>query len=261
MSGTWADAGLRVVWTDFLERDAIREGLQEDCVAYWKMDESSGTREDSTANNRDMTAVGTVSGVSGKVNNAAQFTIADDNGLRRTADTAFASFGARIISFSFWVKVNDITGNEDHTFLYRTGDTPGTTIDWYVYFNPVAGNSIALDVYDKDFTEYAFAMGGVEIAQGVWYFVTGYIDPVGEEISIQINGTKVIEPFFDTPVTPGTYNDNCLSIGAELNFDAPNAAGFQARGNLDEVGVWNRLLTADEIGYLYNGGSGRSLYP
>jgi hypothetical protein len=243
------------------EPDPIGDALRADAVAYWKMDEASGTRQDSTSNNRDLTETGSVPGVTGKVGDAANFTIAAANGLKILSDTAFTCLGTEPFTFAFWVKLADIEAVSDHTLMYRTVQDPTTTIDWYVFFNPVNGNFMVLDAYDVDDNEYGFVLHTTEISAGVWYFVLGYIDPVGELAGLRVNDVEVTEGFFSTPVAHGTYNNNCLSVGAELNFNNPIEAQFQARGDMDEVGFWPRLLTTEEKDYLYNSGNGRTLYP
>jgi hypothetical protein len=241
--------------------DPIGDALRADAVAYWKMDEENGTRQDSTANNRDLTETESVPGVTGKISDAANFTIAAGNGLKILNDTAFTSLGTEPFTFAFWAKIDDITENIDHTLIYRTVQSPSTRIDWYAFFNPNVGNFIILDAYDLNSEEYGFVISTTEISEGVWYFVLGYIDPVGELAGLRVNDVEVTEGFFSTPAAHGTYNDNCLSVGAEINFTSTQSAVFQTRGDIDEVGFWPRLLSAEEKDYLYNSGTGRTLYP
>ena len=59
-------------------------------VAYWRLDESSGTRVDATGNGHDLTSVGTVGNTTGAITNAADFGGTGKQDLARD-DAAFRS--------------------------------------------------------------------------------------------------------------------------------------------------------------------------
>jgi len=52
-------------------------------------------------------------------------------------------------------------------------------------------------------------------------------------------------------VTPCVFNNYDFALGKNL---PTNSAGFP--GTIDEVGVWNRVLTSSEVASLYNTGTG-----
>ena len=39
----------------------------------------------------------------------------------------------------------------------------------------------------------------------------------------------------------------------------PDALGLTWSGLIDDIGIWNRPLTANEISYLYKGGEGNAI--
>ena len=53
--------------------------------AYWKLDETSGARVDSTANGHDLSENGAVGFASGKLGNAAHFVNANQHALTRSS--------------------------------------------------------------------------------------------------------------------------------------------------------------------------------
>jgi hypothetical protein len=45
---------------------------------------------------------------------------------------------------------------------------------------------------------------------------------------------------------------------SDFNIGRRQAGDFYTDGLIDQVGIWKRKLTSDEITYLYNSGNGRS---
>ncbi len=66
-----------------------------------------------------------------------------------------------------------------------------------------------------------------------------------------LNGSAVIS---NIPATFGPGGADSFSVGAA------NAGVFPLSGKIDEIGIWNRILTAGEITQLYDSGNGQS-YP
>ena len=233
--------------------DPIGDTLRANAVAYWKLDEASGARADSTGNGLGLTPLGTVSGAAGKVGNAASLTRAGENGLFKNST---AAFDGDQISVAFWVKFDSITEGEDQTIIWRMAET--SKVVFHIAFH----SGLWLDVYeDSAFNnETAFLESSVSIAADTWYFVVAEIDRTNEVVRLRINATQEQDMFFDSPTAP-TGTSSILSIGSGVTpVGAANTAGFHTEGLVDEVGWWDRLLTTPEKDHLYNAGVGRSLY-
>jgi uncharacterized protein YaiE (UPF0345 family) len=85
-----------------------------------------------------------------------------------------------------------------------------------------------------------------------WYFVVAYYDQTNKEIGLSIDNGA-----FST----GAIVDATMNTSTSEAFEMGGVSGSSARwlsGNLDEIGVWSRVLPADEISWLYNGGLGRA---
>lgn len=242
MSGTWADAGLRVAWTNFPDFGGIGDVLRADAVAYWKLDEASGTRADSTGRGHDLSDVqGDVSVGAGKVGNSAVFGGVNQQRLRCVADSDLIMSGADFY-IALWAKLNTPT-------YYALAMRFDQFDEEYAVEFSGDLSRISLSLGNNGYVE-ANTFG--DVTTGVWYFIEAYNRTDG------IYGIAVNGGVFDTGVE--------LSALPELStpFTVGNLeriGGFSVQGAIDEIGVWRRLLTADERAYLYNGGDGRTLYP
>ena len=74
------------------------------------------------------------------------------------------------------------------------------------------------------------------------------------ELQIWLDGKVIVAAYFygrpmsPTPLLVGRRNPH---DGRSLDLD----------GQLDDVGIWNRALSDDEIAYLYHGGQGHPVRP
>lgn len=199
-------------------------------ISYWKLDEASGTRNDSQGTNH-LSDFGAVS-FAGKINNAASFpgasqylTIASNASLQVTGD----------FTFSAWVYMSSL-GSGYQGIL---GKTAGGAADYLMLYDPA---SLGL----------LFQAGGVNATSGLlgaistWYHIVGWFDSTDNKVRVRINDTTT---FVSSTAGTLTQSAGAFSIGAMTGYS--NIVGL-----IDEVGFWKRKLTAQEITALYNGGAG-----
>lgn len=238
--------------------DSIGDALRADAIAYWTMDESSGTRSDSTGNGHNLAPIGTVTGVVGKIEKAIQTSLADENSIRVTNDSSFNT-NNKAVAIAFWVNFNTVSVGNDQTLIWRQANNG--ILDFYIAFNSLSGG-LWIDVYEGNVVtnnEIAFLQSSVTITASTWFFVVAELDRINEIVKIRINSTQNQDAFFDTGIGT-TGNASIFSVGAEVNALAPNVAQHQAEAKIDELGWWDRLLTTEEKDYLYNSGIGIGLF-
>lgn len=213
-------------------------------AGYWKLGDGGPTWVDSTGTT-DLTENGTITAVTGKVENAADFESSDGADYLSGGDTAALEFAGSDFTIAGWVNVENIairtivakyntTGNQ-REYALRFNNTPNPDVFQFIVSNDgTATNILSASTHGAPST-------------GSWYFVVAYHDN-GTEIGISVN-----DGAFDTAAhTTGVFAGSAtFCIGA---WDTGNYWD----GQIDEVGIWNRLLTAAEITWLYNSGNGRT---
>ena len=209
--------------------------LNDGLVAYWKLDEESGTRVDSTGNGNDLTDNNSVGYAIGKINSAAVF----DGTNYLSASLISQTLSAATISF--WFK------GGAQTFQYGAileMVDAGESSEAYlgIYPNPHS-DAEGLDIYNGDGW---LGDSGVNVCDNAWHHICATIDSSGS-IECYIDGNLVITGSYGQQVNPGTI----LHIGT-------NGNGEFLTGLVDEAGIWNRALSQAEIAQLYNSGNGLS---
>jgi hypothetical protein len=240
--------------------------LTDNLVSYWTLDESSDgsgaiTRNDShgtnhlTDNNTTASAAGIISnGADFELSNSERLSIADasQTGLDLSGD----------FSFSFWLSLEQLPSTAASVFRFFDKQVGGTTRSYTILSNNNVSNGIEVEVYGDGTTSNrrigtspvnTFSAGDVGVFRHIvcTFTLSGgtvriYKDAVSQTITT--NNAGSVASIFNSA--------NAFAIGGRSD----GAAGNFVDGIIDEVGVWNRVLTSDEVTELYNGGAGLA-YP
>lgn len=207
--------------------------LPNELVAYWKLDETGGSRKDSKGTN-DLTAFGTVTSAAGKRGDAAQFasgaylSVADNPALSMSTTTSF--------TIALWVYPDALTtGN-----ILQKWNTSA-----YAYGLSYGGSHPNLSVGDG-------SASGDGLVAGQWNLIIDTYDVAQQQISIRVNnGAQAL----------GTWAGGSPPNTAPLVLGAGAAGAYPFNGRIDEVGIWKRVLSSQEQADLYNAGAGNTYTP
>lgn len=218
-------------------------------VAYWRLDETTGTRVDSEPSGtaQDLTMGFTVPSATGIKTNAALFNGTTKYLFRSGTDAGPLNGGDRDWTWMTWVKTTTAAangaviskgGNNAYEYLIKITNSTGLRFSLVMNGTAVAGPYVGVD------------WSGT-ITDGVWYCVFAWFDASADLMFIQVNnGTPVSASNTLIPVS----NTQIFFIGTDASNNFVNAA-------VDETGFWDRELTSGERSYLYNGGLGRTYSP
>ena len=216
-------------------------------VGYWKLDEASGTRNDSHGSNH-LTDNNTVTQATGKQGNAAQFTRANSESLSIT-DNAALSTGDIDFTIAAWVYLDSKPGAGMTVASKDASGQREFALDW---LNTSDAFRFFITNNAGTFRIIPDSIGAKSAS--TWYFLVGWHDAAANTVNIQINNGTIY-----SLATSGTAPTDTTS---DFRIGASGVAGFEGYfdGRIDEVGYWKRVLTSDEKTALYNGGSGTT-YP
>jgi hypothetical protein len=224
--------------------------LIDNITAYWKMDEASGTRQDATASNIDLTDNNTVLAATGRINDGADFEEANDEYLSVADGGGVDPSGA--FTFSFWIKYEEVPGS-------------GVDDGWVGKWNSTGNQrSVAIGGYNNAGTQQAYflvtgngssnigAFTNSGISAGNWYHIVAIYSP-STYVDLYVNNSRIQNTTASVPAS--IFNGT-----AEFRVGDFVSASVPFDGVIDEVGYWSRAITSTEVGELYNSGSGLA-YP
>ncbi len=209
-------------------------------VGYWRFEQSNGsaaTNDSSgygntgTLTNMNLTGNATSGLTQGRFGNALRF-----DGVNDYVDAGNAA-SLRIASsltLSAWVKLD---GTQNGRFVIKGDGVGASTFSYILDNNAVSG----FRFYTSNGSSGVGSMRNAVETTGVWYFVAGVYDSSQNMQYLYVDGVLIDS---DSIVGVADVNDN-VYIGRDTSGTAP------LKGTIDEVQIWNRSLTADEINLLY----------
>jgi hypothetical protein len=143
------------------------------------------------------------------------------------------------MSFSFWLNSTDVNAHQ----VIMNKATGGTSNSYILQLSPGNDTKNKIWLNCGGLTQISQLSNPVITANNQWYHVTVVYDL--QKVSFYINGqlTNTYSPL--TSSTP--TNTNPLTIGRD--GDASNSSSF--KGKLDDIAIYNRALTQQEITALY----------
>lgn len=226
--------------------------LNNGLVSYWKLDEASGTRADSHGANT-LTDNNTVTQGVGKISNAALFTAVNSEFLS-AADSASLDF-TTAFTFSAWIYGDDLTVNAAIASKWNYSSAGGWAIQLGSVNVSIIRVFIASGPTDGGDNWVDFDAG---LTSDVWHHVVVVYDGsqlAANRVKLYVNGVNIAS--FASAGTPAdTLQNNAVALRIG---DFQGLSRFW-QGRIDEVAMWNKVLTATEITRLYDSGDGED-YP
>ncbi|TGN99988.1 hypothetical protein PN36_26665 [Candidatus Thiomargarita nelsonii] len=217
-------------------------------VAWWPLDETSGTTAAELVNSNDGTHHNGPVPVPGMVDGGLQFDGVDD--YVQVPDNHFLDLGAGQFTIDFWI-------------YPKLGETMGTVIRKGVPTGPLILASAGYHLFYNNGHFLAFFSNGSSGFQmdlspnfthhadpGEWTFVAVTIDLPAQQVKLYIDG--VFAKATSIPSFSNISNSEPLIIGG---YELGPSTDRNFNGILDEIEFFNRVITQSEIQDIYNAGS------
>ena len=229
----------------------VLENIGQDLITYWPLNESSGERSDFVGSN-NLTDINTVGSAAGKVDLSADFISANSEALQ-AANTSVHDFGDEDFTFAGWFRID--TGAITGALLSKTTDTPASQAQYQLQY--ISGSDRIRWIVSNDGSTGQIVTGNSHgaPAKDVFLFVICWHDSINDTINIQINDGTVDSTATALGIKQGTA---LFRIGAHGDVEPSTLVTF-LDGRVDELAVWNRVLTSTEKSDLYNSGTGVNL--
>jgi hypothetical protein len=224
-------------------------------LAWWALDETTGTRADSHSNGFNLGVVASPGYTTGKKGNAVTVNVVNGVGSYvATTDSGnlLDCPAGSSITVCCWVYLNNLPSNNAYP-VTRWGGGGGSAADWG--FNIYANGRAEATAARASAQTNATTGAGV-ISATTWYFLTLIFDH-----TVGTYGTVSIAVNNGTPTSAALPSEKVAGSGLQLSIGDLGhvSAGYgNMSGAVDEVCVYQRVLTADELAWLYNGGNGRA---
>lgn len=218
-------------------------GLQH----YWNLNETSGIIGYDSFNNKNLTFNKT--GVLNNVGKNNKGIFADGNNNSFGSTTTLNQNFLLPYNISFWFKVDSLS-NLGISRLIDIGEPTSSIYHGMVIylngstFNIQFGNGIGVNASARR----SFTLNNAFV-KDQWYHVSLNVVSL-YNITLYINGINSNIPYNSGNATSVDYGDNRFSLFKNYIF------GETDNVYIDEVGIWSKNLTLEEVQILYNNGRG-----
>src|SRR5687768_5168039 len=236
-------AGLAAVLLDFSAQPASAQSLKDNLVSYWPLDEVQGTKTPDLVNGYDMELANLTAAdlVDGKFGKAFHF-----ENVRQTMLKRISAPGEMLpinqheaLTISFWTKIKG-TGLTDLRIF-----SEASTADNNPLFNIGTHSTAASDQIDFLFRQSPWptvdhVRTTAEPLNGEWHHFAFVQQPDGAR-SVYIDG--VLDDIALPAKPEGAWRVNTTTIGGIVRANPTH----WITGDIDDVALWKRALTADEV--------------
>ncbi|MDP2335268.1 MAG: SdrD B-like domain-containing protein [Bacteroidota bacterium] len=213
-------------------------------VAWWAFDETSGTTATDLAGTNN---IGTLTNgpipVVGKVLKGLHFDGVDD--YVEAPDQPELNFGTGDFSFDAWIQTTDDQIYGAELIDKRTVTTNGLVGYSFLLVNGKLSLQLA-----ENWTSYTTYGSQVFVADGKWHHIAITVSRKDQKgILFYLDGVET--QYGDPTLHPGPLtNSGPLKIGSQSHME-----GYFFNGILDEIELFNRVITKAEIVSIFNAGS------
>ena len=227
-------------------------------VGYWSMNEGAGTiAGDGSGNGNRGTLTGGPTWVDGKRGKALSFDGSNDYVNSNFAPNLSATDD---ISFSFWFKVKSATHTADQEFIGAdsAGDNPQFAIEIDGDGSICTDESVLFFMRDDNSASSDIVCSTFVVTDTNWHHVVAIHD-VSSNLQIYIDGI-----FRNSTAVTANSNGSRNFSGYPFFLGANNSIGTANQFcdcSIDEVRIYNRVLSASEVSALYNSGAAKFAPP
>ena len=213
-------------------------------AAWWPFDEKAGSVAFDRAGGHDGTFVNGPAPVAGVVDGARSF-----NGSQsvQVADAPGIDFGTGDFTFDAWLKTSR-SGSFVDVILDKRSVAMGGYLGYHVFLYQ---GRLGLQLDDGGYTNYGSA---AFVADGAWHHVAITVQRAASDgIRWYVDGTEVL------PRHNPTAHDGSLDNNSPLTIAVRSTAlggGDNFLGLLDEIELFPRTLTAEEVRAIWQAGAG-----
>lgn len=251
--------------TRFAENLLTYPSMTYGAIAFWKMDETAGTRID-VINGEDLSDVGATGSVAGVSGNAVHLDGTSTDILMRTdASMDALADGYPITCFCF---VNpdsfpDVANNTNCVAGKRSSTTVGWSLEIRESTATGAHNTPQMQARDDASAQIVAYLSTDYLATGTWTFIAGkaYTDSSGNaEVAIvgykDVSGVATKSKVTDDSAA-GFETATANSADFVVGDDTSKTGTTPYDGKVDGLGLYSRAWMDSELEWAFNHGSGR----
>ena len=208
-------------------------------AAFYTFD---GNANDSSTNQNNGTVHGAVLSEDRNMNpNSSYFFDGQDDYIDMGLDNSLQIQNS--FSASVWFKA---MGGSCNPRIFESKDDSGGG-GGYALALATGSTRLVIALFGANGDEYGFSNIDDVFIPHTWTHIAFTVNGGTGEAKLYVNGQLFLSQTRDTPLTTEITYEGSLNVG---NIDPTRCDWY--RGNIDDLGIWNRILNSEEVLQLYN---------
>lgn len=223
---------------DALELDFPYASKSENLEGYWRLENSSISDETFNTANGSIIGIGTPEQIDGKFGLSYNFTWAENYRIEIPNNDIVDIYANENFTIMFWTKLNPVYEQNYARFVSS--------------YNVVDGWELALD------NNGDFVTAGIKSNAGSHYKIsstTNISDNQWHFISLNRTGSILTLIIDNSDIAVIDATSGNLSNDVNIRIALGRTGGNDLEGIVDELKMYNKSLSADELTYIYNSGN------
>jgi hypothetical protein len=159
-------------------------------------------------------------------------------------------------TFSFWFKADDVSA-ATHTCLAKYSDYTGEVFRGF-YAQVQSTGEVKVWIGDTGTSNYDYWVtnSAPVTGDGTWYHIVVQLDLSANTSSIYVNSVVYASTLTSAGSNIATFASNAITFKAYRLRNSDGSYVGATNSYMEDLAIWKRILTADEIAYLNNNGFG-----
>lgn len=229
--------------------------LHSRLVSFWKLEEAVANNRldaytkvptaDKTAVNDLIPNAGAPTNGAGKIGNALYTASVLQQTVSIVSNSSLQIASGQSFTIAAWLYLTTKPGTAARAV--SKADSGGGILEYALRY-ATGSNRIGLAVNDSTGLHNGAVDDTTAISTATWYFAVAFFDNPGNLIGVSVNDNTPTTAAYSFDINPGA--------GPFLIGGTNTVTAFFWNGRIDAVGLWKRLLTAEEKTWLYRAGTG-----
>ncbi len=227
------ERSLMLLTVVFLLSSTAHADVTAGLVGWWKLDDGSGTSAADSIGSNSGTLTNGLTWTSGK--RLGGLSLDGSNDYVQITSSAIAA-NLTNSSVTAWVKPSALAGEQ---IIY--GEDSGSGIIWRL---ELSGTGAEFSIYNGS---WHAASGATVLQTGIWYHLAGTLNSTGG-MTVYVNG---VQDGTDANTSPSSGGIVSVELGRYTN----GGGNGYLNGTIDDVRIYSRTLTAQEVNAIYLAGT------
>jgi hypothetical protein len=217
--------------------------LSDGLVGYWKMDEASGDRSDSSGSDHTLTDNNTVTSAAGKFARAGSFEEENSEYLSKSHQAGNSLDINGSLTLSAWINVSSTT-DMCAGIIAKADDSSWQNNQYFLGLDCSGGDNLRFAVNNTVSETEIVGSTDFDSYLGEWRHAVGVFDAAAQEVRLYLDAVED-SATVSAPNSSVNTTDAPVWMGREFG-------SWHFDGLIDDVRVYNRALSPREIRDLYN---------